>query len=46
MSNEKREEEREREGSNRIGKMRSPQENWRDQRNMSCQDGHNAGQKQ
>ena len=31
--------------NNRMGKMRSLQENWRYQGNTSCKDGHNKGQK-
>ena len=32
------------EENNRMGKTRS-QENWKYQRNISCKDGHNKGQK-
>ena len=41
------EREREREENNRKGKTRDlHKKNWRDQRKISCQDGHNEGQKQ
>ena len=33
------------EEKNRMGKTRDLQENWRYQRNISCKDGHNKGQK-
>ena len=33
------------EENNRMGKTRDLQENWRYQRNISCKDGHNKGQK-
>ena len=33
------------EDNNRMGKMRSLAENWRQQGNISCKDRHNKGQK-
>ena len=33
------------EENNRMGKMRSLAENWRQQGNISCKDRHNKGQK-
>ena len=37
---------KETEESNRVGKTRDLQENWRYQRNISCRDGLDKGQKQ